>query len=74
VKEGVKSELPSIAWKNASAIRIRHLRWVGGQYHGDAPFAPELTETERTKAFNDAIRASLEQEAKDRANDKTQGK
>jgi hypothetical protein len=67
VKDGAKAELPSIAWKNAAAIRIRQLRWVGGEYQGDAPVAPELTEADRTKAFNDSIKASLEQEAKDRA-------
>lgn len=53
-------------WKNAATIRVRQLRWVGGQYQGDAPAAPELSDAERTKAFNDAIKASLEQEKKDR--------
>lgn len=66
VKDGVKVALPSIPWKNAATVRIRNLRWVGGNYAGDAPVAAELSETERTKAFNDAIKASLEQEARDR--------
>lgn len=66
VKDGVKTSLPSLAWKNAAAIRVRQLRWVGGDYQGDAPSAPELSDAERTKAFNDAINASLEQEKKDR--------
>ena len=66
VKDGAKVDLPSLAWKNATKIQVRQLRWVGGQYQGDTPTAPELTEAERTQAFNDAIKASLEQERKDR--------
>ena len=66
VKDGAKVALPSTPWKNAAATRVRQLRWVGGQYQGDTPTAPELSEAERTKAFNDAIKASLEQEKKDR--------
>jgi len=66
MKDGVKTSLPSGDWKNAAMIRVRQLRWVGGQYQGDAPAAPEPTEAERTKAFNDAIKASLEQEKKDK--------
>lgn len=65
VKDGVKTSLPSLAWKNAAAIRVRQLRWVGGDYQGDAPSAPELSDAERTKAFDEAIKASLEQEKKD---------
>ena len=66
VKDGTKTALPSTPWKNAAVTRVRQMRWVGGQYQGDAPTAPELSEAERTKAFNDAIKASLEQEKKDR--------
>ncbi|MEY2599846.1 MAG: hypothetical protein RLZZ142_2105 [Verrucomicrobiota bacterium] len=66
VKEGAKTPMPSTPWKNAAAIRVRQLRWVGGQYQGEAPSAKELSDAERTKAFNDAIKASLEQERKDR--------
>ncbi|MEY4854877.1 MAG: hypothetical protein RIR32_1553 [Verrucomicrobiota bacterium] len=66
VKDGAKTDLPRAPWKNPGTIRVRQLRWVGGQYQGDAPAAPEPTEAERTKAFNDAIKASLEQEKKDR--------
>jgi len=62
-----KPAQPSVAWKNSGTIRVRHLRWVGGQYQGELPVAPELSEAERTKSFNDAIKASLEQERKDRA-------
>jgi pimeloyl-ACP methyl ester carboxylesterase len=65
-KGGVKTEQPSVAWKNPKDIRIRQLRWIGGQYQGDTPAAPELSDEERTKAFNDAIKASLEQERRDR--------
>ena len=66
VKDGVKVALPSDSWKNAGSLRVRQLRWVGGEYQGSAPAAPEMTESERTKAFNDSINASLEQEKKDR--------
>jgi len=66
VKDGTKTDLPRVPWKNPGTIRFRLLRWVGGQYQGSAPAAPEPTEAERTKAFNDAIKASLEQERKDR--------
>jgi hypothetical protein len=66
VKDGAKVALPSVDWKKAASIRIRQLRWVGGQYQGGAPAAPELSDAERTKAFNDAIKASLEQERRDR--------
>ena len=66
VKDGAKVALPSVDWKKAASIRIRQLRWVGGQYQGATPAAPELSDAERTKAFNDAIKASLEQERRDR--------
>lgn len=66
VKDGAKTALPSVAWKNAADIRVRQLSWVGGRYEGDAPSALELSDNERTKAFNEAIKASLEQEKKDR--------
>ncbi len=61
-----KPPQPSVSWKNPGTIRVRQLRWVGGQYQGDLPVAPELSEAERAKSFNDAIKASLEQERKDR--------
>ena len=66
IKDGAKVALPSVDWKKAASIRIRQLRWVGGQYQGATPAAPELSDAERTKAFNDAIKASLEQERRDR--------
>lgn len=66
VKDGVKVALPSSSWKNADSLRVRQLRWVGGEYQGSAPAAAEMTDAERTKAFNDSIKASLEQEKKDR--------
>jgi hypothetical protein len=66
VKDGTKTDLPRVPWKNPGTIRFRLLRWVGGQYQGATPAAPEPTEAERTKAFNDAIKASLEQEKQDR--------
>jgi len=66
VKDGAKVALPSNAWKNAGNLDVRQLRWVGGEYQGSAPTAPEMTEAERTKAFNDSIKASIEQEKRDR--------
>lgn len=64
---GVKTDLPSTLWKNPASIRIRQLRWVGGKYLPEESAAKELSDSERTQAFNDAIKASLEQEARDRA-------
>lgn len=45
---------------------IRNLRWEGGTYVAVKKAPATLTEAERTKAFNDAIKASLEQEKQDR--------
>jgi len=69
VQDGVKTALPSVAWKDAAAIRVRALRWEGAAVRDDtgtrAAPTQELSESERTKAFNDSIKKSLEQEAKD---------
>jgi hypothetical protein len=68
VKDGVKTSLPSVAWKNAKEVRLRAVKWDAGSRDGQGGPAPvkELTEAERTKIFNDSIKKSLEQEARDR--------
>jgi hypothetical protein len=54
-------------WTRGTDPAIRHLRWEGGSYDATQQAPATLTEAERTKAFNDAIKASLEQEKKDKA-------
>ena len=57
---------PTKGWTRELNPAIRNLRWEGGTY-AEKKLAPAtLTEAERTKAFNDSIKASLEQEKKDR--------
>jgi hypothetical protein len=46
--------------------RIRNLRWEGGVYSTNQKAPSPLSEAERTKAFNDSIKASLEQEKRER--------
>ena len=53
-------------WAGGFAPRIRNLRWEGGVYGASQKAPSPLSETERTKAFNDSIKASLEQEKRDR--------
>ena len=53
-------------WTRGTDPAIRHLRWEGGNYDATQQAPATLTEAERTKAFNDAIKASLEQEKKDK--------
>ena len=56
----------SKGWSRNFEPKIRNLRWEGGVY-GTSQKAPSaLSEAERTKAFNDSIKASLEQEKRDR--------
>ena len=54
-------------WTRGMTPAIRNLRWEGGSYDATQQAPATLTEAERTKAFNDAIKASLEQEKKDKA-------
>ena len=54
-------------WTRGTDPAIRNLRWEGGNYDATQQAPAALTEAERTKAFNDAIKASLEQEKKDKA-------
>jgi hypothetical protein len=57
---------PTKGWTREFNPAVRNLRWEGGTY-AEKKLAPAtLTEAERTKAFNDSIKASLEQEKKDR--------
>lgn len=53
-------------WTRGFAPKIRNLRWEGGTYAAKKLTPATLTEAERTKAFNDSIKASLEQEKQDR--------
>jgi hypothetical protein len=53
-------------WTRGMNPAVRNLRWEGGSYDATQQAPATLTEAERTKAFNDAIKASLEQEKKDK--------
>ena len=53
-------------WTRGTDPAIRNLRWEGGDYGLTQQAPANLTEAERTKAFNDSIKASLEQEKKDK--------
>lgn len=57
---------PTKGWTRGFNPAIRNLRWEGGAYSATQQAPATLTEAERTKAFNDSIKASLEQEKKDR--------
>ena len=56
---------PTKGWTRELNPVIRNLRWEGGDYGLTQRPPATLTEAERTKAFNDSIKASLEQEKKD---------
>jgi hypothetical protein len=53
-------------WTRGFELKVRNLRWEGGMYATTQRPPATLTEAERTKAFNDSIKASLEQEKQDR--------
>ena len=57
---------PAKGWTRGFALKIRNLRWEGGSYGLTQRPPATLTEAERTKAFNDSIKASLEQEKQDK--------
>jgi hypothetical protein len=57
---------PTKGWTRGFELKVRNLRWEGGSYDAKQQAPATLTEAERTKAFNDAIKASLEQEKKDK--------
>jgi hypothetical protein len=58
---------PAKGWTRGFNPAIRNLRWEGGSYGLTQRPPATLSEAERTKAFNDSIKASLEQEKKDKA-------
>jgi hypothetical protein len=68
-KDGSKTEVGGKPWEDAPGIRLRNLRWEGGSYR-DADVAPAVLKKSRDfdQEFNEAIRRSLEQERRDRAN------
>jgi hypothetical protein len=53
-------------WARPTEVRIRNLRWEGGEYGAVRTKGAALTEAEHRKNFNDAIRKSLEQEKLDK--------
>ena len=53
-------------WTGGFEPKIRNLRWEGGHYVATRQAPATLSDAERTKAFNDSIKASLEQEKRDR--------
>jgi hypothetical protein len=53
-------------WARGLEPRIRNLRWEGGVYAANQKAPAPLSEAERTKAFNDSIKTSLEQEKRER--------
>jgi cephalosporin-C deacetylase-like acetyl esterase len=57
---------PAKGWTRGFNPAIRNLRWEGGSYGLTQQPPATLSEAERTKAFNDSIKASLEQERRDR--------
>jgi len=57
---------PAKGWTRGFELKVRNLRWEGGMYATTQRPPATLTEAERTKAFNDSIKASLEQEKQDR--------
>jgi hypothetical protein len=57
---------PAKGWTRGFEPKIRNLRWEGGTYAEKKLTPATLTEAERTKAFNESIKASLEQEKQDR--------
>jgi hypothetical protein len=58
---------PAKGWTRGFELKVRNLRWEGGTYAEKKLTPATLTEAERTKAFNDAIKSSLDQEKKDKA-------
>jgi len=64
VRNGIKEKVAGQPWKGPR--EIRNLRWEGGTYRNpDAP-SQTMTPAEHQKAFDAAIKKSLDQEARDR--------
>ena len=53
-------------WAKPTEVRIRNLRWEGGEYKTAQAKGAVLSEAEHRKSFNEAIRKSLEQEKLDK--------
>jgi len=66
LKDGQKVALESGPWKDPRSVRIRNLRWEGGQYPATQVHSGVLSEVEHRKSFNDAIKKSLDQEKVDK--------
>jgi hypothetical protein len=64
VREGRKMKVDGKPWQGPR--EIRNLRWEGGDYPPLRSADSALTPEEHQKAFNDAIRKSLEEEKADR--------
>ncbi len=63
VKDGQKVKVGGKAWDGPR--EIRNLRWEGGEYAAVQAATGTLSAAEREKAFNEAIKKSLEQEKGD---------
>ena len=63
VRDGKVATINGKAWQGPR--EIRNLRWEGGTYAAQTAAAAALTPAEHEKAFNDAIKKSLEQEKQD---------
>ncbi len=63
VRDGQKVKVNGKAWQGPR--EIRNLRWEGGAYANQRTPASALNPAEHQKAFNDAIKKSLEQEKQD---------
>ncbi len=63
VKNGQKVKVSGKAWEGPR--EIRNLGWVGGEYPRERAADSVLTPVEHQKAFNEAIKKSLEQEKAD---------
>ena len=53
-------------WAKPTEVQVRNLRWEGGTYTAGQAKGAALSEAEHRKAFNEAIRKSLEQEKQDK--------
>jgi cephalosporin-C deacetylase-like acetyl esterase len=53
-------------WAKPTEVRVRNLRWEGGEYKAAQARSAVLSDAEHRKSFNEAIRKSLEQEKLDK--------
>jgi hypothetical protein len=66
LKDGQKFAIEGKHWKDPTAIKIRNLRWEGGQYPATQLKSAVLDENAHRENFNNAIKKSLEQEKLDK--------